>query len=243
MRKEAANLCEKTKFSEAGKKGAETFWKKYYTDPEFREKMRKAWQGHRVNREKIVVAAKLGYEAFRKRYDNDVEFKREMDKKMAVGRSKGGSISLKKLGEEGFKKRFEEMKNELLRYKYFDNQGNKFRSRQELKVARFLSSKGIAFTVEPQFSCGSHNYYPDFLIQGSKQKIIEVMGVGTEEYWEKAREKVSLLTKNYSGLEILVITSYSKKAKTYLSGIAHVNVLLWKELEKVANWCWDTAPG
>jgi hypothetical protein len=53
MRKEAANLCEKTKFSEAGKKGAETFWKKYYTDPEFREKMRKAWEGHRVNRKKL----------------------------------------------------------------------------------------------------------------------------------------------------------------------------------------------
>jgi len=69
------------------------------------------------------------------------------------------------------------------------------------------------------------------------------MGVGTEEYWKKAKEKVKLLTENYPEMEILVITSYSKKAKTYLNGIARVNILLWKELEKVANWCWETAPG
>jgi hypothetical protein len=69
------------------------------------------------------------------------------------------------------------------------------------------------------------------------------MGVGTEEYWKKAREKIMLLTDNYPEMEILVITSYSKKAKTHLSGIARVNILLWKELEKVDNWCWESAPG
>jgi hypothetical protein len=69
------------------------------------------------------------------------------------------------------------------------------------------------------------------------------MGVGTNEYWKKAREKVTLLTRHYPEVEILVITSYSKKAKTYLGGISRVNVLLWKEFEKVPNWCWETAPG
>ncbi len=155
--------------------------------------MRNSWKGHKVNHEKIVEAAKLGYEAFKQRYDNDIEFKRKMDEKLAVSRSKGGSISLRNLGENGFKERFEKMKNELLRYKYADNQGNKLRSRQELKVANFLSSKGIPFTVEPKFTCGYHNYYPDFLINGNQQRIIEVMGVGTEEYWKKARQKVKLL--------------------------------------------------
>jgi hypothetical protein len=69
------------------------------------------------------------------------------------------------------------------------------------------------------------------------------MGVGTEEYWKKARQKVKLLLGNYPEMKILVITSYSKKAKTHLGGIARVNILLWKELEGVVNWCWETAPG
>jgi len=226
-----------------GKKGAEIFWNKFNNDPKFQEKMRKSWKGHKVNPEKIVEAAKLGYAAFRKRYESDVDFKRQMDEKLAISRSRGGSISLRNLGEEGFKKRFEEMKNDLLRYKYTDNKGNKLRSWQELRIANLLSLKGIPYTVEPKFECGYHNFYPDFLIHSNKQKIIEVMGVGTEEYWKKAREKVKLLTDNYPEMKILVITSYTKKAKTYLSGITRVNVLLWRELDKVANWCWDTAPG
>jgi hypothetical protein len=230
-------------YSDMGRKGAKIFWNKFHNDPQFQEKMRKSWKGHRVNHEKIIEAAKLGYKAFRKKYDSDIDFKRQMDEKLAISRSKGGSISLRNLGEEGFKKRFEEMKNDLLRYKYTDNQGNKLRSWQELRVANLLSRKGISYTVEPKFACGYHNFYPDFLIHGDKQRIIEVMGVGTEEYWKKAKEKVKLLTDNYPEMEILVITSYSKKAKTYLSGIARVNILLWKELEKVANWCWETAPG
>jgi hypothetical protein len=197
----------------------------------------------RVNREKIIEAAKMGYKAFRQRYNSDIEFKRKMDEKLAISRSKGGSVSLRNLGEDSFKKRFEKMKNELLKYKYADNQGNKLRSRQELKIANFLSSKGIPFIVEPKFTCGYHNYYPDFLIHGDEQRIIEVMGVGTEEYWKKARQKVKLLLDNYPEMKILVITSYSKKAKTYLGGIARVNILLWKELEGVVNWCWENAPG
>jgi hypothetical protein len=135
------------------------------------------------------------------------------------------------------------MKNELLRYKYTDSQGNKFRSRQELKVAHFLLNKGIAYTVEPRITCGYHNYYPDFILDGNKQKIIEVMGIGTDEYWMAARKKISSLTEQYPEMEILVITSYSKKAKTYLNGIEGVNILIWRELEKVANWCWENAPG
>jgi hypothetical protein len=69
------------------------------------------------------------------------------------------------------------------------------------------------------------------------------MGVGTEEYWKKAKEKAKLLTDNYPEMEILVITSYAKKAKTHLAGIPRVNILIWRELEKVANWCWENAPG
>jgi predicted nuclease of restriction endonuclease-like RecB superfamily len=230
-------------YSEAGRKGAEVFWKKFYGDLQFQEKMRKSWKGHRVNRQRISEAAKLGYQAFQKRYANDEEFRRRMDEKLVISRSKGGTASLRNLGEEGFKKRFEEMKNDLLRYKYTDNKGNRLRSWQELRVASLLSLKGVSYTVEPRFVCGLHSFYPDFLVHSNKQKIIEVMGVGTEEYWKKARDKVQLLTDNYPEIEILVITSYSKKAKAYLGGISRVNILLWKELKKVVDWCWDTAPG
>jgi len=98
-------------YSEAGRKGAAVFWNKFYNDPQFQKKMRNSWKGHRVNRQKINEAAKLGYEAFRKRYNNDTEFRRQMDEKLAISRSKGGTASLRNLGEEGFKKRFEQMKN------------------------------------------------------------------------------------------------------------------------------------
>jgi hypothetical protein len=90
-------------YSEAGKKGAENFWRKFYNDPQFQEKMRNSWRGHRVNHEKIVEAAKLGYIAFKKRYSNDIEFKRKMDEKLAVSRSKGGSNSLKNLEKKASK--------------------------------------------------------------------------------------------------------------------------------------------
>ena len=54
---------------------------------------------------------------------------------------------------------------------------------------------------------------------------------------------MKLLTDSYPEMEILVITSYAKKAKTYLAGIPRVNILIWRELEKVAKWCWENEPG
>jgi hypothetical protein len=156
--------------AEAGRKGAAAFWKKFYNDRQFQEKMRKSWEGHRVNRQKIIEAAKLGYKAFRKRYDSDAVFRRQMDEKLAISRSKGGTISLRNLGEEGFKKRFEEMRNSLLKYKYTDNNGNRLRSWQELKVANLLSLNGISYTVEPLFLCGPRTFFPDFLFKVANKK-------------------------------------------------------------------------
>lgn len=205
--------------------------------------MRNSWKGHRVNHEKIVEASKLGYKAFRKRYNEDEEFKRRIDQKLVRSRSKGGSVALRNLGEDGFKKRLERMKNDLVKYKYTDRKGNRLRSSQELKVANFLSEKSITYAVEPKPECGYHNYYPDFWIQGTKPKIIEVMGIGTEKYWKNARRKMKLLTDSNPEIEIVVITSFSKKAKAYLSEITRVNILRWSELEKVANWCRSVTPG
>lgn len=181
-----------TFYSEMGRKGAEAFWKKFCNDPEFCEKMRNAWKGHKVNYEKIVEAAKLGSKAFRQRHNTDKQFKQMIDKKLAQSRSRDGSISLRNLGEDGFKKRLERMKNDLVKYKYCDKFGNRFRSLLELKVANFFSSKNIEYSVEPRLECGHYAYYSDFLIQGTKPKIIEIMGIGTEKYWKSNEENILL---------------------------------------------------
>ena len=230
-------------YSEIGRKGAEAFWNRFNNDPEFRERMRNSWKGHKVNYKMIVEAARLGSKALKRRYNSDKEFKQMIDKKLAISRSKGGSVSLKNLGEDGFKKRLERMKNELVKYKYSDEFGNKFRSLLELKVANFLSSNNVVYSVEPRFECGYHAYYPDFLIQGMKTKIIEVMGIGTEKYWKNAARKIGLLLNDYPQLRIAVITSFSKMAERYLGETPKVNILRWSELDELVHWCRDNMPG
>jgi len=205
--------------------------------------MRNSWKGHRVNHEKIIEAAKLGYKAFRKRYNEDEEFKRRIDQKLVESRSKGGSVALRNLGEDGFKKRLERMKNDLVKYKYIDRKGNRLRSSQELKVANFLSEKGITYAVEPKLECGYHSYYPDFWIQGDKPKIIEVMGIGTEKYWKNAARKIDLLLRNYPQMRIAVITSFSRIAKRYLDKMPRIIILRWSELDELVNWCRGNMPG
>lgn len=229
-------------YSKMGKKGAEAFWNKFRNDSEFRERMRNSWKGHKVDHAKIVKAAKLGSKAFRRRYNTDREFKQLIDKKLAKSRSKGGAISLKNLGEDGFKKRLEKMRNELVKYKYNDNLGNRFRSRLELKVAYFLSTNNVDYVVEPRLECGHHAYYPDFLIKG-EPKIIEVMGIGIEKYWKNAARKIGLLLEEYPKLEVAIITSFSKIAKRHVGGMPQVNILRWSELDKLPKWCRDDLPG
>jgi predicted nuclease of restriction endonuclease-like RecB superfamily len=205
--------------------------------------MRNSWKGHIVDYAKIVEAAKLGSKAFRQRYNTDSEFKQMIDRKLVKSRSKGGAISLKNLGEDGFKKRLEKMRNELVKYKYNDNFGNKFRSRLELKVAYFLSANNVNYVVEPRLECGHHAYYPDFFIKGTHSKIIEVMGIGTERYWKNATRKIVLLLQNYPKFKIAIITSFSKIAKRHIGKIPQVNILRWSELDKLAKWCRDDMPG
>lgn len=205
--------------------------------------MRNAWKGHRVNHEKIIEAAKLGYRALQQRCASDAEFKRKLDDKLAKSRSRGGAISLKNLGEKGFKARLEMMKNELVKYKYSDQFGNRLRSSLELKIARLLSTNGISYSVEPRFVWGDHAYYPDFLIDSKIPKIIEVMGVGTEKYWKNATRKMIQLTNTNLELEIAVVTSFSRIAKKHLEGISRVSILRWSELNDLVHWCRNNVPG
>lgn len=205
--------------------------------------MKSAWKGHKVNYEKIVEAAKLGNRALRLRYTTDAGFKRKMDEKLAKSRSKGGAISLRNLGEDGFKKRLEQMKNELVKYKYTDRFGNKLRSSLELKIADLLSSEGIRYSVEPRLECGDHVYYPDFMICGMKPKIVEVMGIGTDPYWRKATRKITLLIRKDPNLEAAIITSFFRAAKKNLDGIPRVSILRWSEIDELARWCRNSMPG
>jgi hypothetical protein len=223
--------------------GALAFWRRFYSDPIFQQKMRNAWKGHRVNREKIIEAAKLGYIALQQHCASDAEFKRKLDCKLTKSRSRGGAISLRNLGEKGFKARLELMKNELVKYKYSDQFGNRLRSSLELKVARLLSTNGISYSVEPRFVCGDHAYYPDFLIDSRKPKIIEVMGVGTEKYWDNAARKMIQLTNTNLELEIALVTSFSRLARRHLEGIPRVSILRWSELNDVVHWCRNNVPG
>lgn len=230
-------------YSRCGRKGAKAFWKKFYNDPLFQSEMRNAWKGHKVNPTKIVEAAKLGYKALQIRYATDSEFKRNVDKKLSKSRSKGGAISLKNLGQEGFKKRLEALKNELVKYKYSDQFGNRFRSSLELKIANLLSNNNIKFSVEPRFECGDHAYYPDFLINGDKLQIIEVMGIGTEKYWTNSTNKIKRLLNKYTDLKIAVITSFSNIAQRHLGNMRRVSILRWSQLDEFADWCRNNVPG
>src|SRR4030042_4704806 len=101
----------KTLYSQAGRKGAEVFWRKFRSDNEFQQKMRDSWRGHKVNKERIIEAARLGGKALWQRIYKEPNFKKMIDTKLAKSRARGGSISLRKLGEDGFKRRLENMKN------------------------------------------------------------------------------------------------------------------------------------
>ena len=145
--------------------------------------------------------------------------------------------------EQQGQKRLEKMRNELVKYKYNDDLGNKFRSRLELKVAYFLSANNVDYLVEPRLECGHHAYYPDFIIKGINPKIIEVMGIGTERYWKNATRKIGLLLENYPKFKIAIITSFFKMANRHLSGMPQINILRWSKLDKLAQWCRDDTPG
>lgn len=135
------------------------------------------------------------------------------------------------------------MKNELVKRKYSDQFGNKLRSSLELKIAHLLSTNRIAYSVEPRFECGDHAYYPDFLVDKTKLKIIEVMGIGTEKYWKSATRKFTQLTNSHPDLKIAVITSFSRIAKNHLEGIPRVSILRWSEIDDLVHWCRNNVPG
>lgn len=228
--------------SEAGRKGAVAFWKRFREDESFRLAMIARWKSQHHKHEDLVRAAKAGGHALWRKYQNDVEFRSNLDNRLAASRSRGGSHSLRNLGEYGFKKRLDEANKNLLLRNLVTNNGLRVRSPDELKVAQAFDKATIRYKYEPRFEVGDHAFYPDFKI--SKQnKTIEVAGYKGDRYWKALAKKIRLLRLHDQSLEVYVVTSYYEIVRRYLVGDSKVTVFKWKELEKMVNLCRDGRAG
>lgn len=165
--------------SRAGRKGAQRFWERFYSEPEFRRAMITAWKNYERSPELLKKAARLGGKALWRRYHDDSNFRMRLDDKLRNSRSRGGSISLRNLGELAFKKRLRLWRGMT---PYVDSMGNKLRSLAELRMAELLIKSRIAFVVEPRIEVKDHAFYPDFQVasnrdhRGSRLRWRQVLG-------------------------------------------------------------------
>lgn len=219
-----------------GKKGARKFWERFQSDETFRESMLRAWKIQHHNPEHIAKAAKLGATALWKRYYEDPEFKRDLDEKLRESRSRGGAISLRNLGENGFKRRLNDSRIPQLKPKYTDAFGNQLRNSGELRVAELLTSSKIEYVVEPRIEIYHHAFYPDFvLVNGTS--IIEVAGFASEEYWDRTAEKIRMLIEANPCFRIAVVTSFVKIMKRRLSLTPRVTIFSPYQRDELIQWC------
>ncbi|MGQ9719539.1 MAG: hypothetical protein ACUVWK_06870 [Nitrososphaerales archaeon] len=177
----------------------------------------------------------MGGLAFWKKYKSESEFKKLIDNKLRESRSRGGSISLRNLGEIGFKMKLEKTGNDRVKAKFQNGAGNLFRSSLDVKLAEVLSRNGIRYITEPRIEIGIHAYYPDFLILGKKQKIIEVMGYAGDKYWRRNSRKVRELVASDTSLEIAILTSFKRIMSRYLEGFPSVRILTWGEIPSLVE--------
>lgn len=224
--------------SEAGRKGAVMFWKRFRENEGFRLAIISRWKTQKHRHEDLVRAARAGGYALWRKYRNDTQFKSYLDSKLAASRSRGGSHSLRNLGEYGFKKRLEESHKHLPLRNHITNSGLRVRSPEELRVAQAFDNASIQYEYEPRFEVGDHAFYPDFKI--SKQnKIVEVAGYAGDRYWKALTKKIRLLRDHDPNLEVYVITSYYAIIGRYLAGDPKIMIFKWKDLAKVVLLCRD----
>jgi len=155
--------------------------------------MRAAWRKQKHTPEQSQRSARFGAEALWRKYHADPAFKRELDEKLRASRSRGGAISLRNLGEAGFKRRLEETGQILVKARFSDSLGNKHRSSGEVKVAELLIRSHVEFVVEPRVEVNEHAFYPDFSLNKGA-KIIEVVGYAGDRYGNRTARKLQLLT-------------------------------------------------
>ncbi|MGQ9469485.1 MAG: hypothetical protein ACUVTD_06640 [Nitrososphaerales archaeon] len=145
-------------------------------------------------------------------------------------------LSLRNLGEIGFKIRLEKTGNDRLKAKFRDEAGNLYRSSLEMKIAEALRRNGVRYVSEPRIETGIHAYYPDFLILEKKRKIIEVMGYAGDKYWRRNSRKIKELLAFDPSLEIVILTSFRRIVSRYLKGLP-VRILTWGEISRLVEWC------
>ena len=223
-------------FSLVGRLGAQAFWRRYHSDPIFREEMTQAWKKQRFDSEKKRKAAKKGAEALWRRYHADPAFKELLDRKLSASRSRGGSIALRNLGEQGFKRKLATNAPSQLRPQYRDSQGNVLRSTLELTVAHILEDNGIRYYVEPRFVIGDHAFYPDFILTGT-QKIIEAVGYMGDRYWDGTARKVRLIIGQYPEVHVAILTSFGKTMAKRLIEVPRVRIFSPYQANQLVRWC------
>jgi len=198
--------------------------------------MIQAWKTQLIDREKKRKAARKGAEKLWKKYHSDPSFKELLDRKLSASRSRGGSIALRNLGEQGFKRRLATEAPGQLRPKYRDSEGNLLRSTLELRVAHILEDNGMRYSIEPRFVVADHAFYPDFLLAGT-QRIIEAVGYIGDRYWDGTARKVDLIVKQYPEVHVAIVTSFLMTMAKRLIGIPRVRISSPYEAEQLVRWC------
>ena len=199
-----------------------------------------AWRRQRYDHSQKVVSARLGGLALWKRYRADRDFRVALDTKLSASRARGGAISLRNLGEEGFKLRLEKHGFKQVRPVYRDNLGNKLRSAPEVKVANELIEGGIRFVSEPRVVVGNHAFYPDFGICG-KERVIEVVGYVGDDYWDRTALKIQLMVRAFPRMGVAVVTSFLGIMRRRLAGTPRVACFSPYQVDQLLQWCRGSA--
>ena len=219
-----------------GRKGAKRFWERFYTESEFRHSMIKAWKGQRYDRAQKIRAAKRGAKGLWDRYHRDPEFKKRLDEKLRKSRSRGGTKSLRNLGEDAFKQRLERASPNV-RARYTDSLGNHLRSSLELTIANILADAKIHYLTEPRIEVGIHAYYPDFMVGSRQPRIIEVAGYAGDRYWDRTCEKIRRLVESDPKLQVAVVTTYLQIMRRRMTGIPRVTFFSPYQRVELIQWC------
>jgi hypothetical protein len=222
--------------SKAGRAGATGFWRRYRSEPDFRERMNAGWKKQSYNREQKRSAAKLGAAALWQRYYSDSAFRKAMDKKLRASRSRGGAKSIFGMSQRVFKERLAASALSRALPAYHDLKGNLLRSSLELRVARSLYQRHLQYVVEPRVVVPGHAFYPDFGLAGGR-KFVEVVGYAADWYWDKTADKIRLIVENYASVEVAVITPFLKIMVRRMKSVPRVALFSTYQLEELIQWC------
>jgi very-short-patch-repair endonuclease len=146
-------------------------------------------------REFFKTISKIGIQKLKEKYGENVFS--ELGKR-------GAEAVFRKYKKEEIIKNL--VKNSLSAKARYEFNGQKFRSKSELEVARILSKNGIPFQYEKQIG----RYYPDFNLQNNV--IIEVCNTFQKEYVTHILEKIKFF--NEAGFLVIIYTN-SRLAKEF----------------------------